>query len=26
VALHLIMQAVQKRVIFWVEPDEIINA
>ena len=26
VALHLIMQAVQKRVIFWAEPEEIINA
>jgi NitT/TauT family transport system permease protein len=26
VALHLIMQAVQKRIIFWAEPDEIINA
>lgn len=26
VALHLIMQAVQKRVIFWAEPDEIIGA
>jgi NitT/TauT family transport system permease protein len=26
VALHLIMQAVQKRIIFWAEPEEIINA
>jgi NitT/TauT family transport system permease protein len=26
VALHLIMQAVQKHVIFWAEPDEIISA
>ena len=26
VALHLIMQAVQKRVIFWAEPEETINA
>jgi NitT/TauT family transport system permease protein len=26
VALHLVMQAVQKRVIFWAEPDEIIGA
>ena len=26
VALHLIMQAVQKRVIFWAEPEEIIGA
>jgi NitT/TauT family transport system permease protein len=26
VALHLIMQAVQKHIIFWAEPDEIISA
>jgi NitT/TauT family transport system permease protein len=26
VALHLIMQAVQRRIIFWAEPDEIIGA
>ena len=26
VVLHLTMQAIQKRVIFWSEPDEIINA
>ncbi len=26
VALHLVMQAVQKHVIFWAEPDEIIGA
>jgi NitT/TauT family transport system permease protein len=26
VALHLSMQAVQKRIIFWAEPEEIINA
>jgi NitT/TauT family transport system permease protein len=26
VTLHLVMQAVQKRVIFWAEPDEIIGA
>lgn len=26
VALHLGMQAIQKRVIFWAEPDEIVNA
>ena len=26
VALHLIMQAIQRRVIFWAEPEEIINA
>ena len=26
VALHLIMQAIQRRVIFWAEPEEIVNA
>jgi NitT/TauT family transport system permease protein len=26
VALHLIMQFIQKRVIFWAEPDEVIGA
>ena len=26
VALHLIMQAIQKRVIFWAEPDQVIGA
>ena len=26
VALHLIMQAVQKHIIFWAEPDEIVSA
>ena len=26
VTLHLIMQAIQRRVIFWAEPEEIINA
>jgi len=26
VVLHLTMQAIQKRVIFWAEPDEIVNA
>ena len=26
VALHLVMQAIQKRVIFWAEPDDVISA
>lgn len=26
VVLHLVMQAVQRRIIFWAEPDEIVNA
>jgi len=26
VALHLTMQAVQRRIIFWAEPDEVVNA
>jgi len=26
VALHLVMQAIQKRVIFWAEPDQVIGA
>lgn len=26
VALHLVMQAIQRRVIFWAEPDEVIGA
>ncbi len=26
VALHLVMQGIQKRVIFWAEPDQVIGA
>ena len=26
VALHLIMQAIQRRIIFWAEPDDVISA